>query len=99
MSLYPMTKVALDSEGRGYVITVTEPLDGYHSGTVLATGSVLRVSGDGRPDEWKAWLWPEAGGALHVAQSCQAETAASPAQLQEKLRKRVAKHGPWWEVR
>ena len=94
-----MLKVALDSDGRGYVIAVTEPLDGYHSGVVLAVGSVLRVSAEGQPEEWQAWLWPHAGGALHVTQSCETETANDPAQLAEKLRKRVAKLGLWWYVR
>jgi hypothetical protein len=91
-----MVKVALTDERVGFVIATTEPTDGYHSGQVLAVGAVLRINGDGEPEAWQAWLWPQAGGALHVAQSCAAVEAGTSVELAEKTRKRAAK-GAWWK--
>jgi hypothetical protein len=95
MSVYPMIKVALTGDRSGFVIAVTEPPDSYHSGRVLAVGSVLRVDGDGEPEAWRAWLWPLAGSGLHVSQHCDAVDAPTSGELGEKLRKRAAK-GAWW---
>lgn len=92
MSLYPMVKVALDSDRSGSVIAVTEPEDAYHSGPSLVVGTVRRQDSG----TWRAWLWPETGGALHISQSCNAVEAPTSDALTGKLRKRVAKDGAWW---
>jgi hypothetical protein len=92
----PQVKVALTGDRSGFVIAVMPPDDGYHGGRVLAVGSVLRVDGDGEPEEWRAWLWPSAGGAAHVSQSCPVIDAGKPDALRDKLQKRAGE-GAWWQ--
>lgn len=96
-------ELALTGPSSGYVIAILPPPDGHWSGARLVVGDVRDLSAYDQPEgfprkgpeAWKAWLWPEAGGALHVTQTCQAAEAGSAEKLLEKIR-RTAKAGPWW---
>lgn len=104
MSLYPMIKVALGGDRSGFVIAVLA-FEGeenmpssqqLHRGATLVVGSVYRVSPDGDPEEWKAWLWPVAGGTgMRTGQSVEAMETRSLPVLKRKLQKR-ADQGAWW---
>jgi len=94
----PRIAIALSGGRSGYVVAVLPPADGYHSGPVLAVGSVLRTDGDGEAETWRAWLWPAAGGAVHVTRSCAVADAEGPGVLAGKLQKRCDKDGPWWRA-
>lgn len=63
-------------------------------GETLVVGCAYRFSKDGEvPEDWRAYLWPVAGGNMHVTQSCEAVGAPALGQLRDKLQKR----GPWWD--
>jgi hypothetical protein len=83
---------AMPPEGQGHLA----PSAQTRSGQTLVVGSIYRTSPDGQPEEWRAWLWPVAGGDMHVTRSCEAVDAAAPEKLLERLRKRAGKDGPWW---
>jgi len=97
MSMYHLIAVALYDDRHGWVVAALEPASDYCSPQRLVVGDVGRVSGDGQRDAWKAWLWPEAGGALHVSRSCAAVEAPSPEGLARALRRRAEKEGTWWD--
>ena len=92
----PRIAIASTGERDGLIIAVMPAADEYTSGATLAVGSVYRISRDVQPEKWRAWLWPEAGGALHVTQSCDAVDAGTPGLLRDKLQKRADKSGAWW---
>jgi len=106
MSVYPMICVALAGDRSGFVIA-SQPAEGQegvptsqrtHRGSTLVVGSLYRISHDDEPEEWKVWLWPLASGGMRTGQSCGAFTAASPKDLEARLRKRADKQGPWWQA-
>jgi hypothetical protein len=105
MSVYPLVHVALSGDRLGFVIAALAhegeeelaPSRQVHRGRRLVVGNVYRVSADGEPEAWKAWLWPVAGGDTRTGQSCEAAEAASAGALGELLQKRAWKHGPWWQ--
>lgn len=72
------------------------PSQRTNMGTALVVGSLYRRSEDGKPEDWRAWLWPVAGGDMRMTQSCEAFDGASPERLRERLQKRADKDGPWW---
>lgn len=92
----PRICLASTGERGGYLIAVLPPPEGFHNGPRLVVGDVRRVSADGEPEHWKAWLWPVAGGVMHVTQNCDAAENASPVRLLDRLQKRAEKE-PWWE--
>jgi hypothetical protein len=92
----PRIRIASTGERSGYLIAVMPPEGPYTSGAVLAVGDVHRSSPDGEPGKWRAWLWPEAGGAMHVARACEAVDAGDLKRLGERLQQRADKDGPWW---
>ena len=92
----PRIAIASTGERDGLIIAVMPAADEYTSGAALAVGSVYQTSPDGKPEKWRAWLWPEAGGALHVTQHCEAVDAADLKRLGELVQKRAGKDGPWW---
>lgn len=94
----PRILIARTGDRQGLVIAVLPPQDQYTSSERVVVGDVRQISPDDQPETWRAWLWPVAGGALHVTRSCDAADAASPEKLLEKLQKR-AEGGPWWGVR
>lgn len=66
-------------------------------GTAAVVGLVYRVSLDGEPEAWKAWLWPAPGVYPPTGQSTEAVTRkGKPDVLREVLRKRHQAHGEWW---
>ena len=92
-------RIVLTSTGdhrSGYLVAVMPAPDSYTSGARLVVGDVYRNSADGEPANWRAWLWPAAGGSMHTTQSCDAVDAPTPERLWDKLQKRVSKDGPWW---
>lgn len=89
--------VVLAGERSGWVVASVERPDPYHMGERLVVGDVHRISADGEPELWRAWLWPLAGGNLPVTQSCKASDAASPATLRARLQKRSDSKA-WWTV-
>lgn len=89
--------VALYGEGHGFIIAVIPRADPYHMGTSLVVGDVRKISAEGEPELWRAWLWPVAGGNLPVTQSCKASDAASTDTLRARLQKR-ADSKAWWTV-
>lgn len=99
----PLIRIALTGNREGYVIAAIPPPGQEHlppsqqtrGWTTLVTGDVRRISADGEPEKWRAWLWPQAGGALPVTRSCDAADAGSIGALLGKLRKRAGKE-PWW---
>jgi hypothetical protein len=107
VSAYPILAVALSGPRTGFVIAALAP-EGQEelapsaqtrSGLTLVVGSVYRTSRDDEArEEWRAWLWPKASGALAVTQSCAVVDAADPRALEGKLRKRCDKDGPWWRA-
>ena len=92
----PRILIALTGDRDGLVIATMPPVDEYTSGARLVVASFYRISRDDQAEKWRAWLWPEAGGALHVTRSCEAVSAGTPEQLRERLQKRADKDGPWW---
>ena len=94
--------VAMSGDSHGWVMAVIPSPDRLVMGTTLAVGSVRGNNGwDSEPGgtvEFKAWLWPEPGGALRLGTHAEAVTAASPDALRDKLQKRADKDGPWWSV-
>jgi hypothetical protein len=92
----PRILLARTGERDGFVIAVMPGADEYTSGARLAVGSIYRTSRDGEAELWRAWLWPAAGGAMHVTRSCTAVDAISETRLRERLQKRAGKIGPWW---
>jgi hypothetical protein len=91
----PRILIARTGDRDGYVVAVMPRDDPNVSGQRLVTGDVRRTSPDGEPEKWRAWLWPSAGGAMHVTQSCEAVDAAAVERLRERLQKRADKE-PWW---
>ena len=91
----PRIRIARTGERSGYLIAVLPPGGPYTSGAVLAVGD-FRISHDGELEKWRAWLWPEAGGAMHVARACEAVDAGDLKRLGERLHQRADKSGPWW---
>ena len=91
----PQVAIARTGERDALVIAVMPAPDSYTSGARLVVGSIYRNSPDGEPENWRAWLWPAAGGEMHVTRSCEAIDAGTPEKLQEKLQKRAGR-GPWW---
>lgn len=86
------TAIASTGPRDGFVIATMPAPDSYTSGARLVVGDVHRISPDGEPEKWRAWLWPTTGGAMHVTQSCEAVDAPALDRLRDKLQKR----GPWW---
>jgi hypothetical protein len=91
----PRILIALTGDRDGLVIATMPPVDEYTSGARLAVGSVCRVSRDDEAAKWRAWLWPSAGGVMHVTRSCEALSAGGTEHLRERLQKR-ADAGLWW---
>jgi hypothetical protein len=92
----PRIHIARDGERIGFVIAGLPPEGPYVSGARLVVGDVHRISCDGEPEKWRAWLWPEAGGVMHVTRTCEAVDAGTLKRLGERLQKRADKDGPWW---
>jgi hypothetical protein len=92
----PRILIASTGERSGFIIAVMPPEGPYVSGARLLVGDVHRISFDEDPEKWRAWLWPEANGALHVTRTCEAVDAADLKRLGERLQKRADKGGPWW---
>jgi hypothetical protein len=92
----PRILIASTGERSGLVIAVMPPSDPYTSSARLLVGDVHRISFDEDPEKWRAWLWPEAGGAMHVTRTCEAVDAGDLKRLGERLQKRADKDGPWW---
>lgn len=68
-------------------------------GTAAVTGQVYRVSLDGEPEAWKAWLWDRAGQYPPTSQSTEGVTRkGKPDVLREALRKRHQARGDWWSA-
>jgi hypothetical protein len=81
--------------GGGYIIA-TVPVESEYTFPVrIAVGDYRQVSADGEPEVWKAWLWPVAGGAMHVTRSVAAAERPTEAALLETLQQRARK-APWW---
>jgi hypothetical protein len=91
----PQILIARTGERAGYVIAAMPSEAEHVSGLRLVTGSIHRTSPDGEPEKWRAWLWPSAGGAMHVTQSCEAVDGAAVERLRERLQNRADKE-PWW---
>lgn len=69
-------------------------------GETLVVGGVFRRfrrSPDGEPGEWRAYLWPLAGGALRIGQSVDVIDAPDVKALGKRLRDRASRE-PWWSV-
>src|SRR5476651_674005 len=81
--------IATTGPHSGLVIAVMPPESLYVNSARLAVGDIHRISPDGEPEKWRAWLWPEAGGALHVTRSCEAVDAGDLKRLGERLQKRA----------
>jgi hypothetical protein len=92
----PRIAIARTGERDGLVIAVVPGEDPYVSSARLVVGDVRRISRDGEPETWRAWLWPRHGGAMHVTQSCAAIDAGTPELLLGKLQQRADGDGPWW---
>jgi hypothetical protein len=92
----PRILIASTGERSGLVIAVTPPESPYVSGARLTVGDVHRISFDEDPEKWRAWLWPEAGGVMHVTRACEAVDASDLGRLGDRLQKRADKDGPWW---
>lgn len=92
----PRILIARTGERSGYLIAVMPPEGPYVSGARLLVGDVHRISPGGDPEKWRAWLWPEAGGGMHVTRTCEAVDAGDLKRLGERLQKRADKDGPWW---
>lgn len=91
----PRILIARTGERQGLVIAVMPPQDQYTSSERVAVGDVYQTSPDGQPEKWRAWLWPSAGGAMHVTRSCEAVDAAAVERLRERLQK-LADKELWW---
>lgn len=91
----PQILIASTGPRDALVIAVMPAPDSYTSGAFLAVGSIYRTSPDGEPEAWRAWLWPSAGGVMHVTQHCEAVDAPSAGRLRERLQARAGKE-PWW---
>lgn len=89
--------IAMCGDRSGFIIASLPRVDPYRMGERLVVGDVYRISHDGEPPEWKAWLWPLAGGNVRVTQSCDAATAISPERLRVKIQKRADEKGNWWK--
>lgn len=104
MTSGPLISVALTGPREGYVLAYAPrvgeedllPSQRHHMGAVLAVGSLFRRSGDGEPEDWRAWLWPVAGGDVHITRHCDAVDDKSPERLRDRLQKSADKEGPWW---
>ncbi len=94
----PIVSIAMTGDRSGLIIATIPAPDRYHSGARLVVGDVRRISADGEPEAWKAWLWPAAGGVMHVTQSTGAIEAKTAKRLGERLQERAGKQGPWWSV-
>jgi len=92
----PLVRIAMTGDRHGYVIAVMPAPDRYGNGERLVTGDVRRISADGEPEAWKAWLWPVAGGAGRHGQSCEAVESPNQVRLLERLQQRADKES-WWE--
>lgn len=92
----PRILIARTGDRDAFVIASMPRQDAYTSGARLVVGAVYRTSRDDQPEKWRAWLWPSAGGAMHMTQSCEAMDAPAPGKLLERLQKRADKDGPWW---
>lgn len=94
--------VAMASESHGWVMAVIPSGDRLVMGTTLVVGSVRGNNGwDSEPGgtvEFKAWLYPQPGGAIHLGTHCDAVTAGDVKALRDRLQKRHDKQGPWWSV-
>ena len=93
----PRILIASTGERGGFVIASMPPEGPYTSGARLLVGDVHRISPGEGPEKWRAWLWPEAGGAMHVTRSCEAVDAGDLERLGERLQKRADKDGAWWD--
>lgn len=93
--------VAMASDSHGWVMAVIPSEDRHVMGATLVVGSVRGNNGyDSEPGgtvEFKAWLWPEPGGAIRLGTHAEAVTAASPDALRDKLQKLADRQGHWWE--
>jgi hypothetical protein len=78
------------------IIATVPSGDQYLSPVTIVVGSCRRISADEEPELWRAWLWPAAGGSMHVTQSCNAVERPTLRMLEKALIRRVAKEGAWW---
>jgi hypothetical protein len=92
----PRILIARTGDRQGLVVAVLPPQDEYTSSERVVVGDVRQTSPEGQPEKWRAWLWPAAGGAMHVTRSCEAVDATTAELLREQLQKRAGKDGPWW---
>jgi hypothetical protein len=59
-------------------------------------GQASRISADGEPEEWKAWLWPKGGEYPPHGQHCDALTRPSCGDIEALPNKRLKAEGRWW---
>jgi hypothetical protein len=62
----------------------------------LQVGQVLKVSLDGQPEEWRAWLWSSAGQRPPLTTAVEALTRPSTGEIEDLLNRRVERDGAWW---
>ena len=88
-------RIELAPRGAGGYVIATVPVEAEYTFPVrIAVGDYRQVSE--QPNEnWKAWLWPVAGGAMHVTRSCAAAERPTEALLLAALQQRARK-APWW---
>lgn len=93
--------VAMASESHGWVIAHIPSEDRYVMGATLVVGNIRGNNGwDSEPGgtvEFKAWLYPQPGGAVRLGTHCDAVTAGDVKALRDKLQKRADVDGHWWE--
>ena len=92
----PQITIALTGPHRGYVVATMPAPDEHTFPARLLVGDVRDNSGDGHGEKWLAWLWPKAGGEMHVTQHCEALHAATPEQLADRLQRHANRLGEWW---
>jgi hypothetical protein len=93
-------EIAMTGERDGWVIARYSNRDqGFWAdhGETVVVGSVFRRSPDGEPGEWRAYLWPLAGGAMRMGQSVDVIDAGDVKTLGKRLRARAGRE-PWWSV-
>jgi len=89
-------RVARTHDRAADIIATVPSGDQYLRPATVVTGSCRRISRDGEPEQWRAYLWPCAGGSMHTTQSCDAIDRKTVDLLGKALGHRLAKEGPWW---
>jgi len=92
----PQIRIGHVGDRSGFIVATMPREDQYRMGLRLVVGDIYRISPDGQPEKWRAWLWPEAGGDLKVTQHCDAIDAKVPDELRKRLQGRTDRDGPWW---